>query len=102
VHGADGERGAAHPDAALLEIQLAALAGELVQQVAIDVQQLHAVAELVDDVQVPDFVEEGACHSYSMRMFACFTTGPQRSRSARICAPNSSGELPTGSMPSTA
>ena len=59
VHGADGEARVAHPDAAFPELELAAVAAQLVHQVPVDVQQLHAVAEILDHVLVPDLVEHG-------------------------------------------
>ena len=58
VERAEGQLRAAHPQAALRHLGLAAMARELVDHVPVDEEELHAVAELLDHVQVPDLVEE--------------------------------------------
>ncbi len=59
VHGADGQARIAHADAAFFQLELAAVARELVHEVPVDVQQLHAVAQVLDHVLLPDLLEHG-------------------------------------------
>ncbi len=47
-----------HGEAALLEVEEAARATEIVQQVPVDVQEHGTVAEVADDVLVPDLREQ--------------------------------------------
>src|SRR5262249_55024834 len=63
VGGGEGEAGALDAIALLANVGHGAAAAQIMQQVAVDVKEGVAVAEVGDDMLVPDLVEEGSAHS---------------------------------------
>ncbi len=54
VRGRESQFGVMNPEVAALEVEQAARAAEIVQQMAIDMEQIGVVADMGDDMLVPD------------------------------------------------
>lgn len=87
----EGQVGALDVHAALGHVSQRRRAGEVVQQVAVDVQQGPAVAQIADDVAVPDLVEQrAAAHACSLRI-ASHSSAPKRRKTWRTSRPGGGG-----------
>ena len=61
-----------HRQVAVFEIEQAARAAEIVQQMTVDVKQIGVVADATDDVLVPDFGQQGSARRLHCRILPFF------------------------------
>ena len=62
----------------------------VVQQQAIDVQEHEAVAEICDDVAVPDLVEQGLAHGFGLWVLGVSAGGGYQHPASRAASPSRS------------
>ena len=68
LHG-EGDIGAAHRAPLLFELRKGVMRVQFVKHVAIDIEQIAAVAALSDAMKIPDFVEQRVRHCVSTDVF---------------------------------
>ena len=93
---------AVHGDAAALQVEQAARAAEVVQQMPVDVQQVGIVAEVGDHVRIPDLGKQRA-GSHGERLVASLVVADSRDRVIRLvnASPVCGGQTPRSNVAAT-